>query len=201
MEFKFKDTKIKPCFSFFALILVLLIKGNNGLLFVALAVSLAHELVHLVFLLALGCRIDTIKLSALGGNIIRDRGYTASPQGEALINLSAPLFNILSGIILHFFCKESSWGYVSVLVGIFNILPFYNSDGGNGLYHLLSLKFTEKASEAVIIALSCVIVAAFVVINTVFIFKKSCNPSLIVINIYFIAVLANKFIRKQGLIA
>ncbi len=199
MEFKICNTKIKPCFSFFALILLLLIKGNNRLLIVALVVSLVHELIHLIFLLILKCRIDTIKLSVLGGNIIRDRGCATSHLGEALINFSAPLFNILTGIIILIFSNGSPWAYVNILIGVFNILPFYNSDGGNGLYHLLTVKFTEKASETAIIVLSCFIVAAFVVINLYFIFAKVCNPTLIVINIYFIAVLAGKFISKSGL--
>ncbi len=199
MEFKIGNTRIKPCFSFFVLILLLLVKGNNRHLIIALGVSLAHELMHIIFLLILGCRIDTIKLSVLGGNIIRDMGFSTTPLGEALINLSAPLFNILSGFLLLILNKESTVGYVSILVGGFNILPFYNSDGGRGLYHLLTVKFTERVSEAVVIVLSVIIVSGFVVINLCFIFNNTCNPTLIVINIYFIIVLANKFTSKQGI--
>ena len=199
MEFKIGNTKIKLGFSFFALILLLMIKGNNGLLIIALIISLAHELVHIIFLIILGCKIDTIKLSVLGGNIIRDRGYSTTPVGEALINFSAPLFNILGGMAVLITDSESPWGYVSIFIGLFNFLPFYNSDGGRGLYHLLTMKFTEIISEAIIIVFSCIIVAVFVVINLCFIYTKTINPTFIVINIYFIVVLANKFIRKQGM--
>ena len=137
MEFKVKDTRIKISFSFFALILLFTSTEKNKVLIYTLFFSFLHELVH-IFFISLFCGLpEKITISIFGASITK-KEKTDSYLKEIIINLSAPVFNILLAVVLFLFSEKGSnllksYSETNLLLGCFNLLPFYNFDGGKAL--------------------------------------------------------------------
>lgn len=144
MHFKIKSANVKISFTFFAVILLVICFDNEKILLVSLIFSLLHEIAHVIFIYLCGGGIDEFSLTLLGGNIKRNQNYKSSNIKEAIISLSAPATNLFVGA-LFLLGEFQTVGYVNLVLGIFNVLPFYDFDGGRGLYYILSnhLNYTK----------------------------------------------------------
>ncbi len=196
MQFKIGETHVKISFSFFALILFYFLGDYKKILVISLVVSAFHELVHLVFLLIFRCKILKFNINVFGGNIIRKQVSKASDTKEIIINLSAPLFNILAGIIIHIIKPNNLWGQVNIVLGIFNILPFFNFDGGMALKYFCMHFLNEKVTDDIISAVSFIIILIFTLINVKLAILNKINISVIVLNMYFISVFVYKIFKN-----
>lgn len=185
MLFKFYYTEIYISFTFFVVILLCLITETGHIYLIALVFSVLHEFVHLLFIRLFGCRLKRINLSVLGGNIIRENDVMVSDIKEAVINLSAPVFNLIIGLVFLYIIKNENIGLINLTIGFFNILPFCNFDGGNGLRYMLKPFISEKGTNVVISTLSVFIIVFVTVMSLVLIRLNMINFSLILINIYF----------------
>ena len=124
--------------------------------------AFAHECVHIFFIYLFGGKISSISISALGGTISRKNTAALNNLQEAVINISAPVFNIFLG----FFVLISSpqyevFSYVNIIMGLFNILPFYSFDGGVFLKYILLSRTNERTSESIVMLISLIVTACF----------------------------------------
>ena len=69
MQFKFKNIKITVSFTFFALIILLVIFNKNDFLYFTCFFAIIHELGHLFTLNKFGVKICELKISLFGANI------------------------------------------------------------------------------------------------------------------------------------
>lgn len=121
---------------------------------VFLATILAHELAHAVTARHYGVRIARITLWMLGGLTELD-GDPPSPRAEAWIAASGPLVSIGTGLG----CGALAWatGFdgltgaalvwlaeISVLIGLFNLLPGAPLDGGRLLRAILWHRYRDR---------------------------------------------------------
>lgn len=164
MRLKIRNTRIIISFSFFALILLSCVCKDNTVFLASLFISLLHECVHLLFIILFRCRVSEICLSFMGGEIKRGED-TVSRIKEAVISLSAPIVNIIMGILLLIHNKNSLVGIVSLLVGVMNILPYDDFDGGRGLRFLLQNKISAPTLDTIIVTLSFVVCFSFLSLN------------------------------------
>ncbi len=137
MQFKIKSTRIELSFTFLSLIILTACFDKEGILLISLISSILHELIHLALIIAFGGKISQISFSIFGGNIKRSKALKLTNFKEFFISISAPATNILAGALLVLF-NINLWGYINLIIGVFNILPFYDFDGGRGLFYLLS---------------------------------------------------------------
>jgi Zn-dependent protease len=196
MQFKVKGINIKISFSFFALLLLMLLNNLKSIVFISVITALYHEIVHLIFLSIFKCKPEKITLNIFGGNIIRKQNSKSTAVKETIINLSAPLINIISGTIIYIYNPFCLWGHVNIVLGFFNILPFYNFDGGNALKHICMLFFTEKTTDRIINLLSVLVIVALTVINVNLVIFGIVNISVIATNVYFVSVFLYKIFKK-----
>ena len=165
MQFKIKSTRIELSFTFLALILLTTCFDKEGILLISLISSVIHELIHIAFIIALGGKISEISFSIFGGNIKRSKALRLTNLKEFFISISAPATNIIVGALLLFFNFEL-WGYINLIIGGFNILPFYDFDGGRGLFYLFS-NYLNHASVNKILnitsVLSVILISTFTV--------------------------------------
>ncbi len=177
------NININVRFTFLFLVLIFILSGKTKILYNILLCSLIHESVHLFFLIIFKGIVKRIDLTICGGNIVR--GDCLSNIKEVIVNLSAPIFNVLLGTI--FICiygKSSVFGCVSLLTGFFNLLPFYCFDGGNGLYYALRIYFTETKVKAIIFLISVVIVSVLSLISILLILLNRSNIYLVLLSGY-----------------
>ncbi len=191
MRFKAGNTDVVVSFSFFALILLSCVWKNNGVFLISLITSLLHEVVHLLFILVLGADIEMIRFSLMGGEIKRGKKAIGNIS-EALISLSAPIVNIIIGIILLTINTHSQWGEINLLVGLFNILPYETFDGGRGIQYLLKGSFSEKTINKIIFVASFGVCFFFLVINGYMIKNNRNNVFFLGMSVYLLILLVFK---------
>ncbi len=198
MKFNIKGTEVYISFTFFILFAVILLNGNLKLYFVILSFSVLHEFVHIVFLMMYGFPIRRIALSIFGGNISRDKNSEEYIK-EAIINLSAPIVNIVIGVVLLCSDNYKEWGNINLFIGVFNICPFYNFDGGRGLHNILTKIYGHVGADKAIFVSSILVLLGFTFANTAVIAMKKPNVIFVAINIYLISCFAVNLFKKDTL--
>ena len=142
INFRYKNTDISFLFSFFALFAVLFYSNDALKILSALLACIIHEAGHLTAMLIYDCKPK--KLLFYGGGIkIIPNCRIISYENDIIINLAGCFVNIISGIILLRFGMFQSFSKTSIVIGIFNLLPFSNFDGG----HVIKLIFEKKENE------------------------------------------------------
>ena len=168
MQFKFKNIKITISFTFFALILLLFIFRKNDFLHFTCFFAIIHEFGHLFALNKFGVKILEFKISLFGANIKTEKLKKIPIKSEIIILFSGPLINLILSVVLHIanlIIKNVSLNnlvLINLCLAIFNLLPFYNFDGGKIVEILLKSKFNEKLSETII---SCISFAVLIPIS------------------------------------
>lgn len=186
MEFNIKSLKVKISFTFLSLFLIVFTNENYNIFIYSLVASLFHECVHIAFILSFKGEIDEIILSVFGGNIKRNSNIILSNKKEILISVSAPLSNIFFGIILLFFDIDKYFAYINIIMGFFNLLPFYSFDGGRALKLFLSDKLRKQLIEITVLITSIIITVFFTVLSVYLFFNQNNNYSLLIIDIFMI---------------
>lgn len=160
MQFKFKNIKITVSFTFFALIILLVIFNKNDFLYFTCFFAIIHELGHLFTLNKFGVKICELKISLFGANIKTESFKRISIKKEIIILLSGPLINLCLSAVLYFVnliienIDFNNLISINLGLGIFNLLPFYNFDGGKIIEILLKSKLNEKISETIVSCIS-----------------------------------------------
>ncbi len=187
MRFKVKNTNVKISFSFFAVFLLSLVSDTFNIYLFSFIVSLVHEFVHIVFILLFDGQISEFSLTLFGGNIKRNTTKIISNTKEAIISFSAPVTNIVIGVVSLFIPRKTSlFAIVNLFIGIFNILPFYNFDGGRGLYYLLSIKLSDNATNTILNFTSILVTIAFSFISVFTFINYNKNYLLLILSVYMI---------------
>lgn len=156
--------------------------------------ALIHELIHLVFILMLSVPPKKISLSIFGADIKREIITSNSYNAEILINLSAPVFNLLLAIIFYTISKVSpahkniltTFGSTNLILGIFNLMPYYNFDGGNALHCFLFKHLNEQYADNISVAISVIITILFSFFTVYLFVEHKHNFSLLPICFYMI---------------
>lgn len=197
MHFKIRNTEVKISFTFFALILLFSTNNNFRMYLLFLIVGLIHESVHLFFIFKFSAAPEKITVSLFGANIVRNSSTSVKNTEEFIINISAPFFNLFLGFLMYVSTVSKTllineFVVINIVLGCFNLLPFYNLDGGNALRNLLLLKYEENKTEKIIICTSIVVAFAFTVTAFFVILRFKSNFSLLIITLYFILSLLFK---------
>ncbi len=192
MEFNFRKIKIQISFSFFALLLLFIVTNKINIFLCTITSAIIHELSHIIFIYFFKMKIKSIKISIFGGNIKRCNGACGSYLQEAIINFSAPIINLIIGLMIYLISRKVKLFCSSnIVLGAFNILPFYTFDGGRGLKYFLNIIFEESLSEKIIKGFS-VLITGLLMLFSMFLLFEYQNIILIIFPIYMILSLAFK---------
>ncbi len=192
MQFKIKNTEYKISFSFFALLLLLLTLADNHLYFICILSAFVHELVHLFFIYKFSSAPKKVSFTLFGADIVRGVLTHSETKYEVLINVSAPIFNILIGLFFLLFYK---WFKGQMLVnisiinfslGIFNLIPFYNFDGGNALRCILLKATNERWAEIILMVVSIIVTVIFSFFSVYIFYNFQHNITLVFVSVYMI---------------
>ncbi len=201
MQFKINTTTYKISFTFLALALLVLTTSKSRTICVLFLFAILHELVHLLFIYRFSVAPKKVEFTLFGANITRDLTVINNINSEIIINLSAPVFNIVTGAFFHLllnFDMEynqifSEIAAVNFTLGFFNIIPFYTFDGGNVLKYILLKYFKEKTTEQALLCVSLAITLCFSFVAVHIFFNYNQNFSLLFICVYmFLAIIFKK---------
>lgn len=125
--------------------------GQGLVLRAALACTL-HELGHWAAIVALGGRVRSLRLTAVGAEMELDLRRPLSYTREGLAALAGPAVNLL----LAWFAAEQGWylfAGLNLSFGLLNLLPIHPLDGGRALSCILAARW-PRGADAVTGALS-----------------------------------------------
>ena len=194
MQFKINEVQFKVSFSFFAIFLLIIPTGNARICFYSLFASLYHEVIHIIFIYLFGSELRSFSLSLFGANIIKNESIHITKIKEAVINISAPLVNVITGLL--FFNISKDFSLVNIVIGIFNILPFYNFDGGRFLENVLLCVLSEKHTKLIIMMLSIFVTFVFTMLSFLIIVNGRNNYSLLILSLFMIFSVITNIIRN-----
>ncbi len=192
MQFKIKNTDYKISFSFFALILLMI--TVNKTLFSLFIFVFIHELIHLLFINLFSVAPKKVSFTLFGANILRDFKSAKNNNSEIVINLSAPIFNIFIYVACYIFSfyfpqftkQLLGISEINLSIGLFNLIPFYNFDGGNALRCFLLKYADEKTTELILTITSVIVTIIFSFVSVYVIIYYRYNISLVFISLYMI---------------
>ena len=167
MQFKIKNIKVTISFSFFALILFLIIFNRTDYLYISIVSATLHEVGHLIMLKKFGVEILEVNMSLFGGNIKRKSFEKINYLKEIIISFAGPFTNIIISILFYLanlILKTPLLDniiIVNLILAIFNLLPFYNFDGGKIIEFLITNFFDETVANKVTFIISIVILIPF----------------------------------------
>ena len=171
--------------SFFGILMILALGVTHSYLsFAAIVAAALHELSHLAAARLLGTRLSSMKLGIFGASLSMD-AHTTSYKNEILIALAGPAANIISSIILlHFLPISSAFTDMllsaSVFLGLLNLLPISNFDGGRVLFCFMALHTSLNLASAILKITSFIFLFALWVLSVYLILRLGASLSLLV---------------------
>lgn len=167
MQFKFGNTRIIISFTFFALIIILISLNKTEFLYSTIIFAILHEIGHLLALKYFKISIEEFKVSLFGGNIKILNNNKIQYYQNAIISFCGPLVNLFFFVLfylLNIFLKNKFINEIYVInlvLAAFNLLPFYNFDGGKILASILMNFLQEKTVNYIITITSFIILIPF----------------------------------------
>lgn len=137
LRFHIAGLDVGVSFWFFALLSACALVQQGELMFYLLLPVAVHELGHLLMMAAVGAEVRGVQCTASGIAIQRDAGCRMSYGREFLICAAGPAVNLALAGWLHLCCFHSVRTMflvaANVAVGVFNLLPIGDLDGGQML--------------------------------------------------------------------
>ena len=151
MKIKHGETDVKINLSIAATVTCMLILDDSGVCAVALFCCIVHEAAHILCLLACGEKPALVELSFYG--IRLERMPVHSRRHDILVYASGPAANIALYAVFAVFSHGGeamrNAAAVSLVIGIFNLLPCRPLDGGNILFECLCRFLAEEKAEKI----------------------------------------------------
>lgn len=182
--------------SFAVCVTLMLILDESGLGAIALFCSIIHEAAHIACLRFFGEKPASVRLSFYGIKLERVPAANLGRLAEIAVYASGPAANIIVSALLFLFSLVNdsleTAAVISLMIGIFNLIPCCPLDGGNILKCIIDYHFEEEKVEKIVFAVSFAVVLPMTA-AAVCVFIKTGNPTLLLVTAYILFVtLLNK---------
>ena len=183
---KRQSLKIKLSFSG-ALMLLALFLTHSYLSLAALLAAAIHETGHIVAARICSIELGELRLGIFGASLT-PKTLLCSYKKEIFLCVAGPLVNLISALLLSPFLNSSS-GFgglfisASLFLGILNLLPIYEFDGGRILFCLLSARLSIRSSAKIIKVISFTIIFALWCLSVYLLLRLSSSLSLFVFSL------------------
>lgn len=128
ISFKMGDIRLSFEFGFFAVLALFCLLDAPELALSAICACIIHECGHILSTVLCGIKINKI-IFWTGGVKIQTDSRLTSLSSDIFILLSGPFFNLISAGFYYLSGCYSPFS-VHLVLGLFNLLPFSNLDGG-----------------------------------------------------------------------
>ncbi len=187
MKLNLGKSVLKINVSFAAVITLMLILDGSGTCAIGLFCCVIHEVGHIICLLFLGEKPESVELSFYGIKLERRRCSNLTAAEEMAVYAAGPFMNfVLSAFMLPFASGHTGMktaAAISFCVGIFNLLPCSPLDGGNILSSFLNFMTDEDKSRKICFIVSCIVIAFMAFTGAAMIFANG-NFTLAAVAVY-----------------
>ncbi|MCC8023530.1 MAG: site-2 protease family protein [Clostridiales bacterium] len=151
MRFEIRGAQVRLDFLFFALAALMLLYNAEATL-IMICLSILHECGHVIALLMMGGRVKSLRLGAFGMSLVRNEDYPLNLNQEFWFVMAGPLVNlaIAGGALLIPGETALQISSMSLLLGLFNLLPVSAMDGGKALFYVMLQFMREETARRVL---------------------------------------------------
>ena len=180
---------LKVKFSFSSIIMIIaLILTHSYLSLAAILAAFFHELGHIIAAKICKIPLQELRLGIFGASLTSNP-LLCSYKSEVILALAGPLVNLFSvalllpvyGIFKNEFC--SLFIAASLFLGILNLLPIYEFDGGRILYCALSHLHSQKLARQWIFASSFILIFSLWTLSIYLLLRLSSSLSLFIFSL------------------
>ena len=196
---KKQSLKIKLTFSG-ALMLLALFLTRSYLSLAAILAAAIHELGHIIAARICKISLGELKLGIFGA-ALTPKTMLCSYKKEIALCLAGPLVNLLSAILLYPLLKSNN-GFgslfigASLFLGILNLLPIHEFDGGRILFCILSSRLSLKSATRAIKTTSFILIFSLWSLSVYLLLKLSSSVSLF---IFSLSLFAKIFLSQRDI--
>ena len=153
------------------------------------AASLMHEAGHFLAIYAFGHKPSAIRAGIFGVCVVQNPHIPASSVESMIISLSGPAVNAASFAIIYFTVGMTSAAIVHLTLAVFNLLPVESLDGGQALFHLLTIFTKEKTASRTVTVVSVIVLLPLAAAGFYILIKSGYNFTLLAVSIYLCLLL------------
>lgn len=192
MSFKFLGVQTYINFYTLAAATVLLMIDRSGIAALCIASSVLHEIGHIAALKIFKTTPKKISFGPGGMKLTDNHLMRKSYKKDIAAALSGPAINIISFIVLYFFWRIFNHhillmsAVISLVIGLFNLLPVAPLDGGRALHALLCIFSSPSTAEKTVKVLSALTLLPTSTIGFYFLIKSRYNATLLFTSLYLI---------------
>ena len=146
-----------------------------------LSAILLHESGHLFALMLFRARIVTFRLSFFGITLCHTP--LPSPFASFLVAGFGPLFSILGYIVSQYSVELHTFSLISLMLGLFNLLPIATLDGEKICKTLLSLLLSPTRAELCATLISYTVLFCLWLIGGYLVLWLDASPSLFLLSV------------------
>ncbi len=150
--------EVRAAFAVFVLVLVYF--NPPGMVAVFFLAAVLHELSHLAVLLLLNVRVRAIRLGFADAQIVTG---IMSDSAQVASALAGPAMNLVCFAL--FRTRFCDFAAMSLLLGVFNLLPLIPLDGGRAVLALLRRALPQKMAYGAAIALGVICCVVLMVLS------------------------------------
>ena len=168
---------MKIDFSFYLAVLLAIFSRQVDVYLTYIIAILVHELGHLVFANIFKWKLESFRLTAIGGFLSFENDLIQPLRQIFLVNLGGVIFNCIFIIILRWVNGPASLIHTQLAIIIFNLLPIAPLDGSKILQGILNKVVGYKKTLSIL-----------KVLNMIFLFIFALAVGSLRLEQYFIAV-------------
>ena len=192
-----KKTKTRLSISLFGLLMIAtLFFTHSYLSLAALAAAFIHELAHIAVARAVGVELSRLRLDIFGASLMMS-GELSSYKKEAAVAIAGPLSNLLLfALLLPFSSEENEYLALfmgaSLFLGLLNLLPIKDLDGGRVLFCTLASRFSLDTVQTVLSVLSFLTIFSLWSLSVYLILRYDGGFGLLVFSCFLAVMTAKK---------
>ena len=152
---------------------------SSGVVPWALAACGLHEMGHLLAIWALGGRVSLLRLTCVGAELRLSARYPLSAGKQLTAALAGPAVNVLLALAAAWWGEGAFlFAGLNLALGVFNLAPVAQLDGGRALCAALALLGAGERAETVLRALSLALACGLALGGCVLFLKGAVNVTL-----------------------